>query len=70
MLFVLHFLFQKNKLKLDIYPFFFHDFFKVLLSNEDELILLTVTSGFNSFLAKKILFQDDIISLNQQSSIE
>ena len=63
---------DKNKIFEEIMslPSLYNAFFKVLLSNEDEPILLTGPSGFKSFLAKKILSQDDIISLNQESSIE
>jgi MoxR-like ATPase len=63
---------DKNKIFEEIMslPSLYNAFFKVLLSNEDEPILLTGSSGFKSFLAKKILSQDDIISLNQESSIE
>ena len=51
-------------------PSLYNSFFKILLSDEDEPILLTGQSGYKTYLAKKILSQDDIISLNQESSID
>jgi len=70
--------FQKDKTKTNeniieemiSYPSLYDSFFKVLLSDEDEPILLSGPSGYKVFLSKKILPQDEVISLNPESSVE
>ena len=43
--------------------------FKMKLANNDEPILLSGPTGYKTFVSKKILYDPDMIALNQESTI-
>ena len=43
--------------------------FKMKLANNDEPILLSGPTGYKTFVSKKILYDPDVVALNQESTI-
>ena len=55
---------------LDKFPSFSNDFFKILLSDEEEPLLLVGQTGYKTFLSQLILKNTIPVTVNQESTIE